>query len=286
MNATTWQIISIVGYSLFGILLIAAVIMFFKMDVLAIIGDLTGKTAEKQIQAIREQNTKTGQKRYEPGAYNVERGELTKPVRKSRRLGRTGGTAGAYVSGRMTGTGGSGRVNGSGEISDGLAGVRFVKGQTEDTSPPIVLGDLRRGSFAESAADEERVNRGVDGTQVLADGMPELGEGTQVLVDGMRELGEGTQVLADGTQVLSDGTQVLADGTQVLADGTMVLSGGTQVLADGTQVLADGTQVLADGMPGETTVLDQTGELTSEDQEEIEFKVVKDVKIVHSDEVI
>ena len=275
MDATTWQIISIIGYSLFGILLVAAVIMFFKMDVLAIIGDLTGKTAEKQIQAIREQNTKTAPKRFEPGAYNVERGQLTEPVRKSTRFGRTGNTAGAFVSGRMTETSGSGRLNGSAEISDRLAGgVRFSSGQTEDTSPPIVLRDLQRGNFAESAAELEHGNRAVNDTQVLADGMPEL-------VDT-----DGTQVLADGTQVLSDGTQVLADGTQVLSDGTQVLADGTQVLSDGTQVLADGTQVLADGMPGETTVLDQTGELTSEDQEEIEFKVVKDVKIIHSDEVI
>ena len=57
MDAQTWQIISIVGYSLAGVLFFTAIIMFIKMNVWGIIGDLTGRTAAKQIQAIREQNT-------------------------------------------------------------------------------------------------------------------------------------------------------------------------------------------------------------------------------------
>ncbi|AST93435.1 hypothetical protein BC6307_20280 [Sutcliffiella cohnii] len=91
MDALTWKIISIVGYSLSGIFFIIAIFMFFKLNVLAIIGDLTGRTAAKQIQAIREQNSNTGQKRYKPDAFNVERGKLTDAIiNRSKRLRKTG----------------------------------------------------------------------------------------------------------------------------------------------------------------------------------------------------
>ena len=73
MDAIAWLVISIVGYSLAGILLIKTIFMYFKMNIPAIIGDLTGKTAEKQIQQIREQNAKTGNKRYKPNVFNVKR---------------------------------------------------------------------------------------------------------------------------------------------------------------------------------------------------------------------
>ena len=80
MDASTWYLISIVGYSLAGVLLIVVVLMFFKMNIPAIIGDLNGKTAARQIQEIREKNKLTGNKQHRPSTFNVERGTLTAPV--------------------------------------------------------------------------------------------------------------------------------------------------------------------------------------------------------------
>ncbi|MFL0505386.1 hypothetical protein ACH0B5_06515 [Ureibacillus sp. 179-F W5.1 NHS] len=54
MDAQIWFTLSIVGYSLGGLLLIVAIIMFYKMGILAIYNDLTGKTAERKIREIRE----------------------------------------------------------------------------------------------------------------------------------------------------------------------------------------------------------------------------------------
>ena len=88
MDATTWYLISIVGYSLAGVLLIVVIFMFFKMNIPAIIGDLNGKTAARQIQEIREQNQRTGNKQHRPSTFNVGRGTLTTPV--SSRFGITG----------------------------------------------------------------------------------------------------------------------------------------------------------------------------------------------------
>jgi len=70
VDAATWLKISIAGYSLGGVLLIAAIFMFIKMNIPAIIGDLSGRTAARKIREIREQNT--GNKRQTPKAFNLE----------------------------------------------------------------------------------------------------------------------------------------------------------------------------------------------------------------------
>ena len=59
MNAEIFQSISIAAFICSGILFTLAVFLYFKMDVRAIVDDLSGKTAEKQIRQLREQNRKT-----------------------------------------------------------------------------------------------------------------------------------------------------------------------------------------------------------------------------------
>ena len=56
MNADTLQIISIIAFVLGGILLAVAVLLFFVLDVRGLWDDLSGKTAERQILKLREQN--------------------------------------------------------------------------------------------------------------------------------------------------------------------------------------------------------------------------------------
>jgi hypothetical protein len=94
MDAMTWMIISIVGYSLAGILLIVAIFMFIKMNIPAIVGDLTGRTAKREIQELREQN-QSGNKRNTPTAFNIERQAKTRGFRTGAlsKVGKTGRTA-------------------------------------------------------------------------------------------------------------------------------------------------------------------------------------------------
>ncbi|WHZ02750.1 hypothetical protein QNH48_28165 [Neobacillus sp. YX16] len=232
MDATTWLIISIVGYSLAGILLIVVVFMFFKMNIPAIIGDLNGKTAARQIQEIREKNKLTGNKQHRPSTFNVERGTLTAPV--SSRFGRTGkaGSTQAAIS----------------EESKYLE----IKGITAQSSRPTVVENLP--------------------TEVISE------------QENLSIMDEATTVLTEETQVL---TGIYSDSTEVLMNETEVLEKGTEVLMNETEVLDNGTVVLAEDIG--TTVLNGTTELDSKNVTKvlaIEFKIVKDIKITHTNEVI
>jgi hypothetical protein len=140
MDATTWQIISIVGYSLAGALLITAIVLFFKMKVPAIIGEFTGRTAARQIQEIREHR---GNKRHQPNVFDVDPEIIREPV-----------------------------------VSDELEPVNRTvleaKGETEDHSGPTVLGSLptevldpdqqERYLYPEAFSEE-----GSEGTEVLVE---------------------------------------------------------------------------------------------------------------------
>ena len=80
MSATTWLIIAIVGFSLSGIALAAAVFMFIKMNIPAVIGDLSGKTVAREIKAMRDANASSGNKIHRSSSVNVNRGKLTEKV--------------------------------------------------------------------------------------------------------------------------------------------------------------------------------------------------------------
>lgn len=56
MSAEVYQMISMVAFGCGGILTLIAIILFIKFDVPSLIGELSGRTAEKKVQEIREQN--------------------------------------------------------------------------------------------------------------------------------------------------------------------------------------------------------------------------------------
>jgi hypothetical protein len=58
MNAGTLQLISIIAFSLAGVLTLISIYLFFKIDVRGIVDDLSGKSAERQIMAMREENNR------------------------------------------------------------------------------------------------------------------------------------------------------------------------------------------------------------------------------------
>ena len=66
-----------------GVCFILAVFIWFKFDILAVIGDLSGSTAKKSIARMRENNEKSGVKSYRSSATNVQRGKLTDTMNMS-----------------------------------------------------------------------------------------------------------------------------------------------------------------------------------------------------------
>lgn len=66
--------------------LLVTVILFFSLKIPQVIGDLTGATARKAIEDIRNKNEATGEKAYKSSAVNKERGRLTDKISQSGRL--------------------------------------------------------------------------------------------------------------------------------------------------------------------------------------------------------
>lgn len=71
------------GAALAVIMLIISVVLFFVYKIPSVIGDLTGATAKKAIEDIRNQNESTGNKVYKTSQVNRERGKLTDKISPS-----------------------------------------------------------------------------------------------------------------------------------------------------------------------------------------------------------
>ncbi len=56
MTAQVYGIISISSFVLSGMMLLASIFLFYKLKIKAVIGELSGKTAAKQVEEIRRQN--------------------------------------------------------------------------------------------------------------------------------------------------------------------------------------------------------------------------------------
>ena len=77
MTAELLHMLSLVAYIAALVLLVLAVVLFFLLDIPKLYGDVSGRTARKAIEAIRQQNEATDNKAYKPSAVNAERGKLT-----------------------------------------------------------------------------------------------------------------------------------------------------------------------------------------------------------------
>lgn len=88
MNLTydQFRLIFLVGAGLAILFLLVTVILFFALRIPSVIGDLSGATARKAIENIRNQNESTGDKVYKTSPVNRERGKLTDKISSSGRL--------------------------------------------------------------------------------------------------------------------------------------------------------------------------------------------------------
>lgn len=81
-----YQYIFYGGAILAVVMLIVSVLLFFGYNIPSVIGDLTGATARKAIENIRNQNESTGDKLYKSSPVNRERGKITDKISPSGNL--------------------------------------------------------------------------------------------------------------------------------------------------------------------------------------------------------
>lgn len=105
MDANTWYMISIAGYSAALIGVIVSTVLFFKLHIVAVIGDLSGRTVARELKSMRE-NRNTRSVKYNPGMRRLNKtGARTgRTGRMSRRTGGvTGGLRRLSFTGRISG---------------------------------------------------------------------------------------------------------------------------------------------------------------------------------------
>ena len=86
MTVELLQTLSLTSYVVAGVLLLTGIALFFLFDVPKLYGDVSGRTARKAIEAIRQQNETTGNEAYKHSPVNAARGKLTDKITKSGRL--------------------------------------------------------------------------------------------------------------------------------------------------------------------------------------------------------
>ena len=96
MSATVWTIIAIIGFSLAGVCLIISIFVFFKLNIPAVIGDLSGKTVAREVKALRESEATGYKKNFSYSDMSSEKdrvydGKLMGKAHASRRLDFTSG---------------------------------------------------------------------------------------------------------------------------------------------------------------------------------------------------
>lgn len=256
--ANVWLVVAIVGFVLSGLSLIAAIVIFLKFRIPAVMAELSGKTV---VRGIKEMQNETATENSKKSRFSLEREDIT------------------------------GKIGGRNVDKNAMALAHESKRLDKTTSNLKKRGnktDNLTSGLSKSASNQSGVNYG-NATEVMpsasgnTDFMPLQQGKTEVMSDynTAPEVANGTAVLSDNaTAILNDngGTAVLGDngGTAVLSENT-----GTEVLGDnGTEVLSNsGTSVL-----NGTTVLGGTSQPLSVPT--VAFTVTRTILEIHTDEVI
>lgn len=97
MTVETIQLLSLVAFIVAGFLFLLAIALFFLFNIPKVFGEVSGSTARKAIESIRQQNEQTGNKAYRPSPVNAERGKITDRITPSGKLEHRIGNAGVSV---------------------------------------------------------------------------------------------------------------------------------------------------------------------------------------------
>lgn len=76
-TAEILSLVSLISYILAGICLVLAVFFWFFFKIPSVIGDLSGRTARRSIEKMRQANMRSGNKSYRTSATNAARGKIT-----------------------------------------------------------------------------------------------------------------------------------------------------------------------------------------------------------------
>ena len=287
--ATIWLIIGIAGFVLAAVFLVISVVLFVRRKIPMIIGDLSGKTRARAIAQLREENEKSGAKLHRSSTYNINRGPLTAPVEPeptAKKEPERPAFIVAHPSKRLD----TGEIA-STKSTDVLTPGTSVLPQSKETAvlqPGTTVLDNPDGSKPTAVLETQNV----EATAVL-----NQGEKTTVLADSgetaVLNQGEKTTVLADSgaTAVLDQGekTTVLTDSgaTEVLdAEREPTVSLPSAKKADLLFASAADSAVPPQPAAAPTTVLDDSVAASAAPQKAIRFKIIKDIKIIHADEII
>lgn len=85
-TAEILSLVSLISYIVAGVCLVLAVFFWFFFKIPSVIGDLSGRTAKKSIEKMRQANVRSGNKSYRASATNVARGKLTDTMQHSTNL--------------------------------------------------------------------------------------------------------------------------------------------------------------------------------------------------------
>lgn len=80
MTYEIYKYIFFISAGLSALCLVLAVALFFVLKIPNVIGDLTGATARKAIEDIRNQNESSGNKTYKSSLVNRKRGKITDKI--------------------------------------------------------------------------------------------------------------------------------------------------------------------------------------------------------------
>ncbi len=157
--------VSIVFFILAGVFFVAAVYMFIRFNIPQVFGELSGKTAKKSIEQMRNDNAKSGKKSHHPSPAAVERGKLTDTMEHSKSLKKHGNKSANVPVQNAPAAQQSERtdvlpVNGGnavGNISTDVLGnsTEILTGQTEAIGTEILTPDVGTELLASTADSYE-----------------------------------------------------------------------------------------------------------------------------------
>ena len=288
MSAETWFIISIVGFSLAAVALIAAVILFIKLNIPAVIGDLTGRTVAREIKAMKEVNlNKTNVVRTGAPATPSVAGAKAEVLSVAAQDIRPDSMAVAHASKQL----------------DKLYSVENDKNTAKKTGT-TGLSDVLKSNLSDptdvlpanstevlSSSDEYQEGASRTVTESLSDNATEVlsNNATESLGAGATEVlsNNATESLGtDATEVLSNNaTESLGTGaTEVLSNNaTESLGAGvTGILSNDATEALENAAIVSQG----TTVLSPTEDLRKDAVKPVAFRIVREEISIHTNEII
>jgi len=163
------SIASYVAFALAALCLVLAIYFWFMHRIPSVIGDLSGKTARKSIEKMRESNEKSGNKNYKPSYINSQRGKVTETMTDLKKT-----------------------TSSLAETSGGLG--RKKAGKPEEERPETGLLEENRYTVSDV---EETMPLGSEAIEMLT-------EETEMLTEETEMLTEETELLTDGTTALEE----------------------------------------------------------------------------------